>query len=165
MTGDAFRRHLARIAKECKLSCNTYNKAEELTGVSKSTIIRMEVREDVRLNAVLKLLDAAGYEGERMKVLKCIGFRVEEIEIENTLEALQKAVGGYIESLTLIPGKAVMIVNEEGVLLNLTLNPAASALAGVRIVGPALIVGVCEDDFCDLDPDTAKRIITKKKST
>lgn len=31
--------------------------------------------------------------------------------------------------------------------------------------GPALIVGVCEDDFCDLDPDTAKRIITKKKST
>ena len=62
--GDAFRRHLARIAKECKLSCNTYNKAEELTGVSKSTIIRMEVREDVRLNAVLKLLDAAGYELE-----------------------------------------------------------------------------------------------------
>lgn len=98
-----------------------------------------------------------------MKALKCIGFRVEEIEIENTLEALQKAVGGYIESLTLIPGKAVMIVNEEGVILNLTLNPAASALAGVRIVGPALIVGVSEDDFCDLDPETARRIITKKK--
>lgn len=105
-----------------------------------------------------------------MKALKCIGFRVEEIEIENTLEALQKQVGGYIETLTLIPGKAVMIANEEGVLLDLTINPAASALAasalaGVRIVGPALIVGVCEDDFCGLDPDTARRIITKKEST
>ena len=90
---------------------------------------------------------------------------MEEIEIENTLEALQKAVGGYIESLTLIPGKAVMIANEEGVLLDLSINHAASALAGVRIVGPALIVGVSEDDFCDLDPETARRIITKKEST
>lgn len=100
-----------------------------------------------------------------MKALKCIGFRVEEIEIENTLEALQKQVGGYIETLTLIPGKAVMIVNEEGLLLGLTINPAASALAGVKIVGPALIVGVGDEDFCDLAPEIARRIITKKEST
>ena len=100
-----------------------------------------------------------------MKALKCIGFRVEEVEIENTLEALQKQVGGYIETLTLIPCKAVMIVNEEGLLLGLTINPAASALAGVKIVGPALIVGVDDEDFCDLDHDTAWRIITKKEST
>lgn len=100
-----------------------------------------------------------------MKALLINNYNLEEIEVENKLEALQKIVGGYIETVTLTHEKAVMIVNEEGVLLNLTLNPAASALAGVRIVGPALIVGVCEDDFCDLDPDTAKRIITKKKST
>lgn len=99
-----------------------------------------------------------------MKALKCTGFRVGEAEIENTLEALQKAVGGYIETLTLIPGKAVMIVNEEGRLLGLTLNPAASALAGVRIVGPALIVGVDEDDFCDLDPRIARRILKKENA-
>lgn len=97
-----------------------------------------------------------------MKALKCIGFRVEEVEIENTLEALQKQVGGYIETLTLIPGKAVMIVNEEGLLLGLTINPAVSALAGVKIVGPALIVGVGGEDFCDLA--IVRRIITKKES-
>lgn len=99
-----------------------------------------------------------------MKALKCIGFRVEEAEIENTLEALQNAVGGYIETLTLIPGKAVMIVNEEGMLLGLTINPAASALAGVKIVGPALIVGVGGEDFCNLAPEIVRRIITKKEN-
>lgn len=99
-----------------------------------------------------------------MKALKCIGFRVEEVEIENTLEALQKQVGGYIETLTLIPGKAVMIVNEEGLLLGLTINPAASALAGVKIVGPALIVGVGGEDFCNLAPEIVRRIITKKEN-
>lgn len=100
-----------------------------------------------------------------MKALKCIGFRVEEVEIENTLEALQNAVGGYAETLTLIPGKAVMIVNEDGLQLDLTINPAASALAGVKIVGHALIVGVGGEGFCDLAPEIVRRIITKKEST
>jgi hypothetical protein len=100
-----------------------------------------------------------------MKALLINNYDLEEIEVENTLEALQKQVGGYIETVTLIPGKAVMIVNEEGLLLGLTINPAASALAGVKIVGPALIVGVGGEDFCDLAPEIARQIITKKEST
>ncbi len=64
MTSEAFRRHLARIAKEFKLSVNTYEKAQELSGVAKSTMMSIELRENVRLDNVLKLLDAAGYELE-----------------------------------------------------------------------------------------------------
>ena len=100
-----------------------------------------------------------------MKALLINNRSLEEIEVENTLEALQKQVGGYIETVTLVQEKAVMIVNEEGLLLGLTINPAASALAGVKIVGPALIVGVGGEDFCDLAPEIARRIITKKEST
>ena len=71
------------------------------------------------------------------------------------------AVDGYIEAVTLIPGKAVMIVNEEGVLLGMPSNLAASAVAGRKIVGPALVVGVdCETfaDFVDVPRDIKKRI-------
>jgi hypothetical protein len=35
----------------------------------------------------------------------------------------------------------------------------------VKIVGPALIVGVGGEDFCDLAPEIARQIITKKEST
>ena len=49
-----------------------------------------------------------------MKVLKLEGKSISETDVANTLEALQTAVDGYIESVTLIPDKAVMIVNEEG---------------------------------------------------
>ena len=91
-----------------------------------------------------------------MKALKCIGFRVEEIEIENTLEALQKAVGGHIETVTLTQEKAVVIVNEEGMLLGYGINPAASLIAGTKIVGPALIVGVDGEEFCNIPKGLAK---------
>lgn len=40
-----------------------------------------------------------------MKALKLEGETVSEIEIDNTLEALQKEVEGYIECLTLVPQK------------------------------------------------------------
>lgn len=90
-----------------------------------------------------------------MKALKLEGRSVSEIEIENTLEALQAAVNGYIETIGIVPGEAVMIVNEEGRLRDMTPNPIASAFAGIDIVGPALIVGVDEDDFTDVPDDAA----------
>lgn len=96
-----------------------------------------------------------------MKALLINDRSVEEIEIENTLEALQKEVGGYIETVTLVRGYAVMIVNEEGLLLGMPSNLAASAVAGRKIVGPALVVGVdCETfaDFVDVPRDIKKRI-------
>lgn len=64
MTGDAFRRHLARIAKEYKLSVDTYERAFKLSGVPKSAYTKIEVKQSTSIENVLKLLDAAGYELE-----------------------------------------------------------------------------------------------------
>lgn len=64
MTGDAFRRHLARIAKEYKLSVNTYERAFKLSGVPRSAFVAIELRENTSIGHVLRLLDAAGYELE-----------------------------------------------------------------------------------------------------
>lgn len=79
-------------------------------------------------------------------------------DIENTLEALQATVGGYIEAVTLVPGKAVMIVNEEGLLRGMTANPIASAVANTQIVGPAVVVGVDGEEFTDVPEDVVKCI-------
>ncbi len=78
------------------------------------------------------------------------------IEIENELEALQGAVDGYIETVSLIPEKVDMIVNEEGLIKGMELNPIASAIAGTYIVGNALIVGVDGEDFCDVPDEWIK---------
>jgi len=93
-----------------------------------------------------------------MKAIKFEGRRVEEIEIDNTLEALQAAVDGYIETLQIVPDQAVMIVNEEGLLKGLAVNPFASAIAGTMIVGNAIVVGVDGEEFCDIPEDIKRRI-------
>ena len=67
-------------------------------------------------------------------------------DIPNTLEELQKAVGGYIESVT-IATDAAIIVNEEGRLLSLPYN---CTICGLDFYGPLLIVGVDGENFCDL---------------
>jgi hypothetical protein len=100
-----------------------------------------------------------------MKALLINDRSVEEIEIENTLEALQKEVGGYIETVTLIGGYAVMIVNEEGMLRgmpsNLPSNLTASAVAARKIVGQALVVGVDGEEFADIPKDVERRIMAR----
>ena len=85
-----------------------------------------------------------------MRALKLEDRTHEIIEIENTLEALQAAVGGYIETVRLRVGDAVMIVNEEGLLLGLPYNTLASGFAGRAIVGTAIIVGVNGEEFTDI---------------
>ena len=93
-----------------------------------------------------------------MKALRLEDRSIITADIENTLEALQAAVDGYIEAVTLIPGKAVMIVNEEGLLRGMTPNPAASMIAGTKIVGPALIVGVDGEEFTDFPAEIRQQI-------
>ena len=93
-----------------------------------------------------------------MKALKLEGVTVSEIDIDNTLETLQKEVEGYIECLTLVPQKVAMIVNEEGRLCGMAPNLVASAVAGVSIVGPAVVVGIDDEDFCDIPEEYARRI-------
>ena len=93
-----------------------------------------------------------------MKALKLEGRCITDTDIENTLDAFQSAVNGYIESVTLVPGKAVMIVNEEGLLRGLSPNPIASAVANTQIVGTAIIVGVDGEDFTDIPEDVERCI-------
>lgn len=57
---------------------------------------------------------------------------------EPTLEAAQKAVGGYVEMLQVSGGQ--LLVNEEGQLKGLSHNPTASEIAGQSIVGNALFL-------------------------
>jgi hypothetical protein len=56
-----------------------------------------------------------------------------------SLAELQKMVGGYVERLKL-PGRAVMIVNEDGFPRGLPENPVASQIAGRSIVGDVVVL-------------------------
>lgn len=84
-----------------------------------------------------------------MKAILIKGTLCAWVEIENRLEALQYAVGGYIETIPLGHG-GVMIVDEEGRLKGLARSTIASLVADMDIVGKALIVGVDGEEFCDV---------------
>lgn len=66
-----------------------------------------------------------------------------------SLEELQKFVGGYIEIVYLADGKLCMVVNEEGKINHLPINPIATRLYNLfkpessydYIVGNVLICG------------------------
>ena len=93
-----------------------------------------------------------------MKILRVNNNLIEEAEIDNTLEALQAEVDGYIENVTLVPDKAVMIVNEEGHYLGMGINLMATAIAGMMIVGPAIIVGVEGENYTDISDEIAEKV-------
>ena len=82
------------------------------------------------------------------------------IEIENSLKALQKAVGGYIETVT-FEEDACLIVNEEGMFLNLK----PQKIFGRTFLGNALIVGVKGDEFADVPECMIRLVGTKEYST
>ena len=73
------------------------------------------------------------------------------VDVDNDLKALQKAVGGNIETVGLKDG-AVMIVDEEGMLKQYPHNDLASYISEKHIYGTALIVGVDGEEFDDV-PD------------
>lgn len=75
------------------------------------------------------------------------GNEPEIIEIENTLEALQKEVGGYIQAIG-IEDNCCVICDEEGRLKGYEQN---CVVGGIDFVGPILIVGVAGEDFADLE--------------
>lgn len=82
-----------------------------------------------------------------MKVIvKEPGKAAEFREVENTLEALQKIVGGYIETVTLF-SDLVIICNEEGRILNLPYN---CNICGVEFVGTIIFAGIDGEDFGDV---------------
>lgn len=96
-----------------------------------------------------------------MKALyKAPGEPAKVIDIENTLKALQEAVGGYIETIT-IAEDACIIGNEEGRIKGLPFN---CNLVGLKLFGPILIVGTKGDEFTDLpvEPEAALKFFFKE---
>ena len=65
--------------------------------------------------------------------------------IDNTLEELQRIVGGYIETTTF--GDVVVICNEEGLIYGLPYN---CDFCGIDFCGTIIFCGEDEDEFTDL---------------
>ena len=65
---------------------------------------------------------------------------------DNTLEAFQKAVGGYIEAVTISPN-LVVICNEEGRLMGLEPNVVIN---GIDFVGTVIAAGVKGENFSSI---------------
>ena len=84
------------------------------------------------------------------------GKEAEVRNISNDLETLQSLVGGYIEHLTLSPGRLGLIVNEEGKLHDMECNfPVKHDM----IVGPAVFVGEGGEDFTDVSDEDAMLVM------
>ena len=83
----------------------------------------------------------------KIKVLsKRAGEPPRSVWVENSLENLQKHVGGYIETVTLADD-LVIICNEEGRLLD---PPHNCNICGRDFVGDIIICGVKGDEFADV---------------
>lgn len=74
--------------------------------------------------------------------------------VENTLEALQKEVGGYIETVTICTD-LVLVCDEEGRLKG---KPHNCTFLGCDFVGDLLIVGTDGKQFTDCPLEVMRRI-------
>ena len=80
-----------------------------------------------------------------------------ETEIENTLEAEQEAVGGYIEVVPFDNGR-LLICNEEGKLNGMRGN---RRIGNDVIAGPFFIVGEDGDEFRSLTDEEVKESLKR----
>lgn len=86
----------------------------------------------------------------KIRVIMCPAERPPYVtNISNTLENMQRTVGGYIEAVTMSES-SVLIVNEEGRLIGLPENPTLSPWFEGGIMGDAFICGRDGDEFADL---------------
>lgn len=85
-----------------------------------------------------------------MRALRIAPEASEVVEIDNTLPALQDAVGCNIDVVSVYPHEVIMIVDDEGLLKGYSFNPGASIIAQRTIVGTVLLLSVNEEEFTDL---------------
>lgn len=87
--------------------------------------------------------------------------------IPPTLEALQKAVGGNIETVIEVGDNScsmALLCNEEGLLMGLPYNHTACELP---LVGPIVAVGVDGEEFVSLTPNqiqSLRRLLREPES-
>ena len=106
-----------------------------------------------------------------MRVIKVrTGYNPEIINIDNTLEAFQQAVGGHIEPVNL-NGDELVVCNEDGINLKLPINRTlvfktpAGNFYNVPILGDFVICGTDDEEFCELELERAKELCEKFKKT
>lgn len=68
------------------------------------------------------------------------------VNISNTLENLQKTVGGYIETVTLC-SDLVLICDEEGRIKG---KPHCCNICGADFCGTVILAGIDGDEFADI---------------
>ena len=84
---------------------------------------------------------------QKIKVLALLPMELpKEIELDDTLEAMQKFVGGLIECITLSDSgsEVTLVCNDEGKLLGLPLNRPLWDRADV-LAGPGFLAG-CDNE-------------------
>ena len=82
------------------------------------------------------------------------------VEMDNTLEVLQDAVGGFIEAVYPFDDPIALICNENGKLDDLPLNRALRDEDGCIydvIAGSFLVTGLGEEDFSSLTPELLEK--------
>lgn len=80
-------------------------------------------------------------------IVKKPGERPKRMEVKNSLESLQKLVGGYIETVTLNEND-VIICNEDALSLSLPYNTSVITLGGViEFHGTIVLAGIEGDGF------------------
>lgn len=91
-------------------------------------------------------------------IIKEVGKNFEITEIENTLEDVQKVVGGYLEIVPsqLALEKIAVICNEEGLLIGLEPN---MRIGHNIVVGNILFTGVDGGEFCSLTDEQIDLIL------
>lgn len=104
-----------------------------------------------------------------MRVIKVrTNYNPEIINIDNTLEAFQQAVGGYIETVNL-NGDELVVCNEDGINLKLPINRTlvfktpAGNFYNVPILGDFVICGTDGEEFCELELDREKELCEQFK--
>lgn len=83
-------------------------------------------------------------------------------EIEHTLKAEQKAVGGLIELVYNDDGKTAVVCNEEGKLIGMEGNRRLDDGTSI-IAGPFFAVGLTEDDFRSLTESEVTKYMDRFK--
>ena len=98
-----------------------------------------------------------------MKILRVEPEKSPEIvDMEGTLEALQAAVGGYIEAVYPFDDPVAIVCNDDGKFNGMRPNRAIYDADGEImdiIAGTFLIVGLDEDNFAELSDEMAAKYV------
>lgn len=81
-----------------------------------------------------------------LKVTTEMNYEVLDLDAPaGSLKVLQDAVGGLIQPAQVAPGFE-LYVNEEGILLDLPINPWVALMTGLPLRGNAVITGEVDDE-------------------